>query len=328
MSRKLVLRLVAAAAVVAVIGLGIALVRGNGDVGAQSGSVNEIAPAEPGFDARAGRTPDREQAPAEPGSDARADRTPARERKPALVWAVGDGADGGDEAVAVASMIASERPDRFLYLGDVYEEGTAAEFRRNYRPVYGRLDAITAPTPGNHDWPNAGEGYNPYWREVHGRPQPSYYSFRTGGWEIVSLNSEGAHDEGSRQLRWLRHAVSDGGNCRLAFLHRPRFSAGRHGDQEDVEPLWRVLRGNASIVVGGHDHTMQRFHPIDGITQFVSGAGGKSHYGLDKSDRRLAFGNNRDDGALRLELRPGAARWAFVSTAGRELDAGSVKCSR
>ncbi|MDQ4129997.1 MAG: glycosyltransferase family 4 protein, partial [Actinomycetota bacterium] len=39
----------------------------------------------------------------------------------AVVWAVGDGADGGAVARAVASYISAAGPDRFLYLGDVYD---------------------------------------------------------------------------------------------------------------------------------------------------------------------------------------------------------------
>ncbi len=249
-----------------------------------------------------------------------------RDENRSVVWAVGDGADGGAEAKALAAGIASERPDHFLYLGDVYEDGTAEDFERNYRSVYGRLDRITAPTPGNHDWPNAKEGYRPYWERVTGRPMPSYYSFRAGGWELLSLNSEAGHDEDSEQLRWLRRAVTAPGNCRIAFWHRARFSAGTHGDQDDIEPLWEALRGKATIVVAGHDHDMQRLRPIDGITQFVSGAGGRSHYAVDRGDPRLGFANDRDYGGLRLELRPGVAEYAYFATSGEELDSGAIRC--
>ena len=247
-------------------------------------------------------------------------------RERAVVWAVGDGANGGAAAKALARYIASARPDRFLYLGDVYEHGTRAEFSRNYRSVYGRLDRLTAPTPGNHDWPNASEGYLPYWQTTLRRTVRSYYSLRAGGWQLLSLNSEAPLGTDSRQLRWLRRAVAGPGNCRLAFWHRPRFSAGSHGDQSDTEPLWGALRGKAKIVVGGHDHNMQRLGPIDGITQFVSGAGGKGHYELDRSYPRLDFANDRDYGALRLELRPGRARYAFVTATGKMLDSGAVRC--
>jgi acid phosphatase type 7 len=244
----------------------------------------------------------------------------------AVVWAVGDGADGGEDGRRVVARIAAGRVDRLLYLGDVYEHGTRTDFAENYAPGYGRLAARTAPTPGNHDWPNHATGYDPYWRRALHRRVPSWYAFRAGGWELLSLNSETDHDPNSAQVRWLRARVRAPGTCRIAFWHRPRYSAStHHGDQKDIQPLWDALRGHATIVLGGHDHDMQRLRPVDGLTQFVSGAGGKHRYPLHR-DARLAFGTADVFGALRLDLRPGVARYAFVDAGGRVLDRGAVRC--
>ena len=244
----------------------------------------------------------------------------------AVIWAVGDGADGSDRARAVAARIARGPVDRVLYLGDVYDNGTAREFRDNYASTYGRLARVTAPTAGNHDAPNEAGGYDPYWRGVHGAVPPDWYAFRAGGWQIISLDSEDPHASGSPQQRWLVEQLRTPGTCRIAFWHRARFSADtRHGDQPDMAPLWDALRGRAAIAVAGHAHDMQRLRPIDGITEFVSGAGGAGLYPLRRDDR-LAFGDDRTYGALRLELRPGAARYAFIAAGGRVLDSGTVRC--
>ena len=251
---------------------------------------------------------------------------PAAPAHRAVLWAVGDGADGGAAGRAVAARIAASRFDRLLYLGDVYEHGTAADFRRKYAPAFGRFAARTAPTPGNHDWPHHATGYDPYWRRALGAPLPHWYAFRAGGWEVLSLDSEAPHGRGSPQERWLRARLRGGGTCRIAFWHRPRFSAGsHHGDQRDMAPLWDDLRGRAAIALAGHEHDMQRLRPIDGITEFVSGAGGADRYRL-RRDPRLAFGDDTSYGALRLDLRPGAADYAFVSAAGRVLDRGTIRC--
>lgn len=246
----------------------------------------------------------------------------------ATVWAVGDGGNGSAAAKRVARRIARSRPDRVLYLGDVYDWDSAAEFARQYGSVYGRLARITAPTPGNHDTPTR-EGYDPYWRRVKRKSPPSFYAFRIAGWQILSLNSEVAHGSSSAQVRWLRARVRRRGNCRLAFWHRPRYSAGtHHGDERDMAPVWDALRGRASIVVAGHEHDMQRLKRVDGITPFVSGAGGKDLYDIDRGDERLEFANDSQRGALRLELERGLARFAFVSAGGRTLDSGAVRCGR
>jgi hypothetical protein len=244
-----------------------------------------------------------------------------------VVWAVGDGAAEEDAAERVVELIEEEGADRLLYLGDVYDDGTPDEFTRGYRPTYGRLASITSPTPGNHDWPLHREGYDAYWRSVHGATPRRYYTLWAGGWQLISLNSEMPHGRRSRQVRWLRRTVRGPGDCRIAFWHRPRFSAGDvHGDAPDVQPFWSALRGRARIVLSGHEHNMQRFRPRDGITQFVSGAGGRSLYALHRR-RGLAFGDARHYGALRLKLRPTRANWAFIADDGRRLASGSIGCT-
>lgn len=255
----------------------------------------------------------------------RAFRSAPNRNAPAVVWAVGDGADGSDAARRVAARILANRPRRVLYLGDVYESGSPADFRERFATVYGGLARITAPTPGNHDWPAHPEGYDAYWRSVTGAPTPPWYAFTIGGWRIVSLNSE--TPDNADQLSWLDGELRrNDGNCMLAFWHRPRFSAGRHGDQDSTAPLWDALRGQAAIVVSGHDHDLQRFRPRDGIVQFVAGAGGRHRYSV-AADSRLAFASDTVDGALRLSLAPGRAAAEFIAANGSTLDRTTVACA-
>jgi hypothetical protein len=257
---------------------------------------------------------------------AQAPPEPERPAERAVVWAVGDGGDGTLAARRMAARIARDRPDRFLYLGDVYDSGTAAEFRRNYEPGYGRLKRITEPTSGNHDWPNRHTGYLPYWRQAKGRRQPYWYSFRLGGWQLLNLNSEAPHGAGSPQLRWLSRRLREPGTCRLAFAHRPRFAArGIHGDSLDMAPIWNTLRGHARIVLGAHEHSLQRFRRRDGMTQYVAGAGGSILYSMAR-DPRLAFGRAKVTGALRMVLEPGRATLEFRTTSGALLDRSRATC--
>jgi len=267
-------------------------------------------------------------------------------RDHARLWAVGDSADGSRSARRLARAI----PDAgelhaFLYLGDVYANGSARDFLRNYEPLYGRLKEVTAPTPGNHEWANRATGYLPYWSQARGVPAPAWYAFRAAGWLVLSLNSEVPCGPGSPQHDWLSERLGACDEPCLAFWHRPRFSAGKHGDNRDVAPLWEAVRGRAPLVLSAHDHNLQRFEPIEGTVQIVAGAGGRSRYELTRSwrrflpwprprplarahrtfeDPRLAFGNDTDDGVLRLDLRPGRIDLAFVATDGRVLDQASV----
>src|SRR5690349_1105814 len=131
----------------------------------------------------------------------------------AELWAVGD-ADppkSGD----VARMIRRADPDRILYLGDVYPSGRAQDFKRWAKP-WGKLVNRMAPTPGNHEWEEAREGYDPYWEKVTGEKPPTYYAFDAGGWRILSLNGE--HADAQRPTEnFIESETESGGTCRLAF---------------------------------------------------------------------------------------------------------------
>ena len=244
----------------------------------------------------------------------------------AVIWAVGDG--DATKGSLVTDLIARGGLDRLLYLGDVYEEGTAEEFATNYEPTYGQLAELTAPTLGDHESGNAELGYEPYWTEATGTAPPDYYSFEAGGWQILSLNSEVSHTPTSDQIAWLEEATATPGTCRLAFWHRPRFNAGTiHSGDDDVASFWRALEGRATVVVNANEHSMQRFAPRGGITQFVSGAGGHGLYRLRTNlPNDLEFGEDEVYGALRLKLRPGSATYAFVSVEGKILDSGRIAC--
>jgi hypothetical protein len=263
-----------------------------------------------------------------PAAKERAGADLSNSKRTAEVWAVGDAADGGGAAKRVADMIDRAKPDRFLYLGDVYDDGTAEQYDRNYRTAYSRFDRITAPTPGNHDWPNHEAGYDPYWKRANPwLPQNRHwYRFKIAGWEFLSLNSQEEHGEGSPQVRWAKRQVSEPGTCRIAFWHRPFLNAGHHGDQPDVEPLWNAVRDHAALVLAGHDHNMQHFKRTEGMVQLISGAGGHAPYKSNENDPRLVWDEDDEFGALRLDLRRGLARFSFVNDDGKTLHRGRVRC--
>lgn len=244
----------------------------------------------------------------------------------ATVWAVGD-AYPSPAGRQLAALVRHAHPARFLYLGDVYETGTRADFAARYDPLYGALAARTLPTIGNHEYANRRIGYGPYWAAKRGAAMPSWTRRRIAGWEILMLNSQAPHGAGSAQLRWLRRTTRGPGTCRIALTHRPRFSSGGHGDQPDMEPLWRALRGHARLLLSGHDHDLQRLADQQGIRQIVAGAGGRANIPLP-GDSALAvrFVDRTPPGAVRLRLSRGRARIDFVDARGRLLDRSRVRC--
>jgi acid phosphatase type 7 len=245
----------------------------------------------------------------------------------AVVWAAGDVATPGARADRVAALVRRGEPDRFLYLGDVYETGTAQEFRRFYHTRFGRLARITDPTIGNHEWDNRFQGYYRYWYRRKGQRLPPWFKTQIAGWEIISLNSQAPHRTDSPQLNWLRAALEGPGDCRVAFWHRPRYSEGAYGGAPDLNPFWNALAGHARIVLNGHDHNLQRHSAQLGLVEYVVGAGGRGRYKLHRRHSTMVWGTDRFDGALRMVLTPGRALLEFRAPNGRLLDRSRATCS-
>jgi PKD repeat protein len=247
------------------------------------------------------------------------------------VWAVGDGGVPENTDDQLAAYIVNEGAfDRFLYLGDVYETGTAQEFAQNYHTSFGRFKDKSSPTPGNHEWGNRATGYDPYWGSL--APQTNgghYYSFDLGDWHFVSLNSEEAIDVNSAQIAWLKQDLARyKGTCTIAYMHRPRHTATSGiSERTTFQPAWDALKGHAVALLSGHDHNYERFHPIDGLVQFIVGTGGRFRYDVNEADTRLAASNDANFGALRLRLERGRAAYEFMTTADTQLDSGSLTCT-
>jgi hypothetical protein len=252
------------------------------------------------------------------------------------VWAVGDGGDDQPNDDQVGAYIGSRGPERFLYLGDVYPaagdtEGSYQVFQNYYGPAFGGLLSFTSPTPGNHEWPNHGAGYDPYF----GMRAPltgggHWFSFNVGGWHFVSLNSEEPIGEGSDQLNWLRSDIaSQPGDCTIAYMHKPRFTDGFFAGKYEtlLAPAWGALSGRAVALISAHDHNYQRFHPVDGVTQLVVGTGGHGFHAVTTPTARLAAYSDNAYGALHLTVNPGRADYEFVTTAGVQKDSGAFNCT-
>jgi len=269
-------------------------------------------------------------APAAPAGPApTAAGIPGPDARRAVVWAVGDAATPGPDADRIGALVAGARPDLFLYLGDVYESGTRAEFRRWYHPRFGRLAGITMPTPGNHEFDNRFSGYYPYWARQKGHGQPPWSKRTIAGWQILDLNSEAPHGPGSPQVRWLDRTLANArGDCRIAFWHRPRLTHGGYEAAPDLNPLWNRLAGHARIVLSGHDHNLQRHRPGRGLIQYVVGAGGRGRYHLREGDSTMAWARDDVNAALRIVLKPGSAVLEFRTPRHRVVDRSRVSCSQ
>ncbi|MGB0385709.1 MAG: DUF7594 domain-containing protein [Ardenticatenaceae bacterium] len=262
--------------------------------------------------------------------------------EPFVVAATGDGAGAGDDVDAVSDLVIAQDPDMFVYLGDVYEKGTYTEFYNWYGTAerkYGRFRDITNPTIGNHEYEDGeAPGYFFYWNDV-----PDYYSYDAGGWHFIVLNSNSQLDEtepGTPQYEWLvQDLMSNSALCTIAYFHHPVLSVGPQDDTPRMNDMWQVMADyGVDIVLTGHDHSYQRWQPLDrdlnpnpqGITQFVHGAGGHGVQDFVREDERFVIGYGTHDpealGVLRLELNATAADFRYENIDNEELDSGQIPC--
>ncbi len=269
---------------------------------------------------------------------------PAVLGQPLVVAAVGDGPGGETNAANVVTTMSGMDPGLVLYLGDVYEKGSFAEFDNWYGattgPYLGKFKSITNPIIGNHEYNTFSNGlpYFNYWNGV-----PNWYSYDAGGWHFIALNSNCEVRvsclPGSPQYTWLQNdlATNAANECTIAYWHHPRLSDGPQSDTPAIDPLWRLLAdAGVDIVLAGHDHSYQRWMPLNadlvedprGTTSFVVGTGGHANQTAVRTDPRRVPGKfSTKFGALKLTLNPGSATYRFVQTDGPTFDSGTVQCS-
>src|SRR5512141_226146 len=164
--------------------------------------------------------------------------------RPFILAATGDGASGEPNADAVTDLIAGWNPNMLLYLGDVYDDGTATEFLNWYGSGsnrFARFRAITNPTVGNHEYQGLdAPGYFDYWDNV-----PHYYSFNTAGWHIISLDSTSQYNQtapGTSQYNWLVQDLNaNAAVCTIAFFHLPVYNVGPELDTTRMNQIWALL---------------------------------------------------------------------------------------
>jgi acid phosphatase type 7 len=272
----------------------------------------------------------------------------AAPRRAPLVVAAGDIATDDSADSATARLVRRNQPRSVLVLGDLaYPDGSRSNYLRYYDPTWGTFKHRTRPAPGNHEYlPGTGSPhfyYRYFARQLPDRRGGQYYAYNVGTWRLYSLNCEIDCDASSRQARWLRRDLaSHPGKHKLAYLHRPRYSCGKHGSSTRPDALWdRLLAARTDIVLAGHDHNYQRYPRMNsdgsptrrGIISFVVGTGGAALYHISGSEahqgcRRAQFVQGRRHGVLKLRLGATGFRWAFVTPNHRVLDSGSRRTLR
>ena len=261
-----------------------------------------------------------------------------------VIYAVGDIGDcvsKGDDATAA---LLDARPGLILTLGDtVYMSGTVEQFTDCFDPVWGRHKERIRPAVGNHEYitPDAAP-YFAYFGAIAGDPAKGYYSYDLGGWHLIALNSNcleiGGCHVSSPQEQWLRaDLAAHPAQCTLAYMHHPRWSSGKYGENQRVQPLVEALyEYGVDLMLAGHAHHYERYAPQDptgqldqrhGIRQINVGTGGKNHQPVIEVLPNSEVRDGDTFGVLGLTLYPDRYDWEFLPVPGGHFtDRGSEPC--
>ena len=237
---------------------------------------------------------------------------------------LGDSGYGSTAQLQVAQLLQSLNPNLVLHAGDIiYGHFTAGRADTRLLSIYGEQQRSTPYffTIGNHDLyahPTLGDldyldtFYLPT-NDATGTEH--YYSFDYGDAHFVSLfvplfsqfpqhilaAPSAENPNGSRQYQWLTNDLARSSKpWKFLFFHVPirTSSAHRFDDYDangsiDGEDLQRILlpvvkKYGVQMIMNGHDHAYERFHPVNGMQSIVSGGGGVYLYGLYQQDMASA----------------------------------------
>lgn len=245
------------------------------------------------------------------------------------VMVFGDSGRGFPDQYVLADQMLTAPVDLIIHTGDIaYPNGTLQEFEDYTFDVYADLFSSIpfVPASGNHDYGTANAG--PY-REVFALPENGgergherWFSFDWGPAHFVALDTE---VNGSDQIAWLAEDLARADRpWNIVYAHRPPYSSGPHGGDGGFEARYGdILREHGvKLVLTGHDHHYERFHPIDGITYVVTGGGGAGTRTVAPGPL-TAFAESVTH-FVTLHVSPDEIRVHAIDAVGREFDGARI----
>ena len=173
---------------------------------------------------------------------------------------------------------------------------------------------------GNHDTTKIDRAYQ-LWNMAGQR----YYTFSKKSVHFFVLDT---NDPDPGQLSWFAGALRDSGEgWKICLFHHPLYSNGQtHGSDLELramlEPI--LVKYGANVVFSGHDHVYERITPQQGITYFVSGAGGELRKGDVKPAKNTAAYFDQDRSFVLVEIDGDDLHFEAISRVGKSVDSGVI----
>lgn len=231
----------------------------------------------------------------------------------------GDSRDRNSHPVrhrAVASHFLRYHPSFVVSTGDLLLGGAHAsssmfgpDWTKNFfRPLQGVLQTIPYYlVVGNHDQ-DSEDAVSGIHRAFPALATSSNYSFRYGNTYFIVLHAANQMKEFQSQKEWFVQELAKArqADWRIVFLHVSPFTNGKYRNRkwtlsgrEDF--LRTCVQNNVDLVLSGHDHNYQRFHPLrtasgDGhsVLFVVTGLAGTNPYEAVPDDLTVRIVNRTD----------------------------------
>lgn len=224
--------------------------------------------------------------------------------------------------------------DFVVMLGDnIYDGATAEDYRFKFEVPYKPLlddDVEFYAVIGNHDEPN-----QPNYKPFHMGGQ-RYYTFKPDAPLLARLGNNDVQffmidteNVDRTQREWLdRELGRSDARWKIAVFHRPIYTSGRYSlwaswTRGSLEPL--LVKHHVPIVLSGHEHFYERTKPINGVTYFISGAGGSLRPRDIRASSIMATGFDTDFSFMLWEIAGDEAYYQSISRTGASVDAGVIR---
>lgn len=258
--------------------------------------------------------------------------TPAKDKIKFI--AIGDFGTGDDNQFEIAAQMLRDHKtsplDFVLAVGDnIYPDGGGRHFVKKFeRPYAGliREGVKFHAVLGNHDIRDGRGDQCQY--PLFNMNGKCYYTVKKGDGlaEFFMIDST-AFD--MTQAGWLEGVLKESAaKWKVAVFHHPIYSsAEEHGSdlglRRRIEPL--LTRYGVNVVLSGHDHTYERVKPQQGVTYFVTGAGGKVRPG-DVNERSpfRAMSFDRDNHYMQMVIEDQQIRFQTITRSGAVIDQGAI----
>jgi predicted phosphodiesterase len=224
--------------------------------------------------------------------------------------------------------------DFVVMLGDnIYDGATAEDYRLKFEAPYKPFledDVEFYAVIGNHDEPNQ-PNYEPFHMGGH-----RYYTFKPDPPLLARLGNNDVQffmidteNVDRTQREWLdRELGRSDARWKIAVFHRPIYTSGRYSlwaswTRGSLEPL--LVKHHVPVVLSGHEHFYERTKPINGITYFISGAGGSLRPRDIRASSIMATGFDTDFSFMLWEITGDEAYYQSISRTGASVDAGVIR---